>query len=267
MSDADLQSQIAAAQAYEEFFVPALFGEWAGRVATVAGIQPGHHVLDIACGTGVLAREAASRVGPTGFVVGLDPNPGMLAVAARRAPRIEWRRGTAETLSDPDHRFDAVVSQFGLMFFTDRRQALVQMIRVLKPGGHLAVAVWASLDSAPAYAAEVELVERLAGPRAGEALRAPFALGDRRDLAQLVDGLGLSDVTIAAHPGTARFPSIRFMVEADLRGWLPLMGVALTEEQIQTILEQAERALAGYVTPAGTTVFELAANVVSATRT
>jgi ubiquinone/menaquinone biosynthesis C-methylase UbiE len=82
MSGSDLQAQVAAAKAYEEFFVPALFGEWATRVAAVAKIQAGNHVLDVACGTGVLAREAMSRVGPSGFVAGLDASPGMLAVAA-----------------------------------------------------------------------------------------------------------------------------------------------------------------------------------------
>ena len=75
MSESDLQGQIAAAKAYEEFFVPALFGDWATRVAGVAQIGTGNHVLDVACGTGVLAREAASRVGPSGFVAGLDASP------------------------------------------------------------------------------------------------------------------------------------------------------------------------------------------------
>jgi SAM-dependent methyltransferase len=266
MSDSDLQAQIAAARAYEEFFVPALFGEWAARIASVAQIQNGDHVLDVACGTGVLAREAASRVGPSGFVAGLDSSPGMLAVAAQLAPRIEWRQGAAEALPYPDQQFDAVVSQFGLMFFTDRRQGLSEMHRVLKRGGHLAVAVWASLDSAPAYAAEVALVERHAGERAADALRAPFVLGDPKELARLVASTGVVKATIATQPGMARFPSVRFMVEADLRGWLPLMGVALTEDQIHRILLEAEHVLGAYVTVAGTMTFELAAHVVSGTK-
>lgn len=266
MDESGLPAQIAAAKAYEEFFVPALFGEWAPRVAALAQIQTGNHVLDVACGTGVLAREAASRVGPSGFVAGVDASPGMLTVAAALAPGIEWRQGTAEALPYQDQRFDAVVSQFGLMFLTDRHRAVSEMHRVLKRGGHLAAAVWASLDSAPAYAAEVALLERLAGRAAADALRAPFVLGDPKELAQLIASAGVEEITVTTQPGVARFPSIRFMVEADLRGWLPLMGVVLTEDQIHRILREAEEALGAYVTAAGTTACGLAAHLVTGTK-
>src|SRR5215510_2837611 len=120
MNDSDLQTQITAAKLYEQFFVPALFAQWAPRVAALAHIQPGDQVLDVACGTGVLAREALSRVGASGFVAGVDASPGMIAVAAELSPLIEWREGIAESLPYDDQRFNAVVSQFALMFFKDR---------------------------------------------------------------------------------------------------------------------------------------------------
>jgi len=267
MSDAERQTQIAAARAYEEFFVPALFGQWAAPVADAAGVTTGQHVLDIACGTGVLTREVASRVGCGGFVAGVDRTPGMLAVAAERAPTIEWREGDAEALPYPDQRFDAVVSQFGLMLFADPVRALSEMRRVLKPGGHLAVAVWAGLDTAPAYAALVGLLERLAGKPAADALRAPFSLGNPRELAGLAPRAGVVDASIATPSGIARFPSLRFMVEAELRGWLPLMGVVLAEDQIVRILGEAEHVLGKFLTPAGTMEFPLAAHILTATRT
>src|SRR5262245_46482610 len=111
----------SAAEMFEEFFVPALSQAWARRVADAARIQSGQRVLDVACGTGALTREVAARVGSDGSVVGLDPNEGMLAVARRKAPALEWRQGPAEALPFASATFDTVVSQFGLMFFENRR--------------------------------------------------------------------------------------------------------------------------------------------------
>ena len=90
MSDPTLQAQIVAANTYESLFVSALFGQWASKVADAAHLRPGERVLDVACGTGILAREIASRIGPVGRVAGVDPNPGMIAMAQRLAPAIVW---------------------------------------------------------------------------------------------------------------------------------------------------------------------------------
>jgi len=190
----------------------------------------------------------------------------MLAVAERLAPTVAWRQGVAEALPFPDQSFDAVVSQFGLMFFTDRRQALREMLRVVVPGGRLAVAVWDALANIPAYAAEVALLGRVAGPRAAEAVQAPFVLGDRQELTALFAAAEVAGVEITTQPGTAQFPSIRAMVEADLRGWLPVMGVVLAEDQIRQILAEAERVLRPYLTAAGGIAFAAPAHIVTATR-
>jgi ubiquinone/menaquinone biosynthesis C-methylase UbiE len=153
----------SAAEVYEEFFVPALLQEWAGLVTEAARIQPGQRVLDVACGTGVLAHSMAGRIGPNGAVVGVDINERMLAVARRKAPTIEWREGRAEMLPFEANSFDTVVSQFGLMFFADRRLAIQEMRRALRPGGRLVVAVWASVENFPGYAELADLLQRLYG--------------------------------------------------------------------------------------------------------
>jgi len=264
MSEPTQQAQIDAANAYERLFVPALFGQWASKVADAAQIQPGQRVLDVACGTGILAREVVLRTGSSGRVTGIDPNPGMLAVARQLALAVEWREGVAESLPFPEQSFDAVVSQFGFMFFTDQRQALREMMRVLAPGGLMVIAVWDSLDSIPAYAAEVALLEQTAGQPAADALRAPFVLGSREVLATLFAGAGVTPAEITTHHGTAKFPNIQTMVEADLRGWLPVMGVRLTEEQIGNILQEAELALSSYATVDGQVMFHLSAHLVTA---
>jgi ubiquinone/menaquinone biosynthesis C-methylase UbiE len=138
------------AEKYEEFFVPAMFGPWARMLVQRAGLQPGESVLDLACGTGIVARIAAPLVGKSGRVVGLDLRPGMLA-AARSLPApegaaIEWVEGDATDPGLPDESFDHVICQCGLMFFPDRPRALREMRRMLKDGGRLAILVWQSLE-------------------------------------------------------------------------------------------------------------------------
>jgi ubiquinone/menaquinone biosynthesis C-methylase UbiE len=261
-----LQDQIAAARAYEALHVPALFGQWCGPILDAAGVEPGQRVLDVACGTGVLGRSAAARVGSVGYIAGVDPDPGMLAVAGQLSPAVDWRQGVAESLPWPDRSFDVVVSQFGLMFFTDRERALREMLRVLDPGGRIAIAVWDQLENTAAYPIEVGLLQRIGGQRAADALRAPFVLGDTTELRQLFERAGAASVEIGTLLGTARFPSIRAMIEADLRGWLPVMGVMLEEDQISRILEQAETALHEYVAADGRVEFDLPAHIVTATK-
>src|SRR5436190_8153758 len=142
-----------AARIYDEFFVPALFAEWAQPVCDAAQIRPGDRVIDIACGTGVAAREAAKRSGARGEVTGIDRNSGMLAVAREQAPQIDWLEGRAEALPFDDDSFDAALCQFGLMFFEDKALALREMRRVIGPGGRAAVAVWDRVENSPGYAA------------------------------------------------------------------------------------------------------------------
>jgi len=264
MTESVLQAQIEAATAYEALFVPALFRQWAPIVADIVEIKTGDRVLDIACGTGVLAREAAARAGQTGHVVGLDPHAGMLAVARKLSPTIDWQQGTAEALPSPDRSFDAVVSQFGLMFFVDREKAIREMLRVMRPDGRCAVAVWDAIENLPAFAALVALLDRIAGTAAGDALRAPFVLGDRRELAALFSRAGAGAVEVATRQGAARFPSTHEFVEAELRGWLPVMGVVLSEQEIGLILAEAERVLAPYVTSDGEILFEISAHLIGA---
>lgn len=265
MDDADLgQVSASAADVYEDFFVPALFGEWGPRLCDAAEVAPGQSVLDVACGTGVAARAAADRTGDSGRVTGIDRNDGMLAVARRIAPGIDWQPGLAETLPFQDGRFDTVLSQFGLMFFEDRAQALREMWRVLKPGGRLAVAVWDTAASSPGYASMLALLRRLFGAPAAEALQAPFVLGDPEELAALFAKAGLDQAAIETQVGTARFASIEAWVHTDVKGWT--LADMIDEAQYARLLAAAKRELAVYAGADGQVAFPAPAHIVSATK-
>ncbi len=146
-SDAFLIESIP--QNYARILAPALFEPWAEVLVERARPEPGATVLDVASGTGVVARLAAQRVGPSGRVVASDISAEMLAVGAATpvdsdsAP-IDWVQAPATNLGLPDHQFDAVLCQQGLPFFTDRIASVHEMRRVLKERGVIGLAVWAA---------------------------------------------------------------------------------------------------------------------------
>jgi SAM-dependent methyltransferase len=250
-----------AAEVYEEFFLPALFSQWAGRVSDAAQLAPGQKVLDVACGTGVLACEAAKRIEPGGAVIGLDCNDGMLAVARRKASDIDWRLGWAEALPFPNESFNAVVSQFGLMFFKDRIAALQETWRVLRPDGILAVAVWDRIEHTPGYAAMATLLQRLFGDRIANELRTPFLLGDPETLRSLFAQAGIVGVDICTSLGTARFPSIESWVRTDVKGWT--LADLIDDAQYRLLLLEAEPALQPYTRADGMVAFDAPAHIVT----
>lgn len=242
VSDADID----AASAYEEIFVPALFQQWPRRVIAAAQVESGHRTLDVACGTGVLTRELPAIVGETPPPIGLDISPGMLEVARRLNPGIEWRHGDACALPFDDASFDRVLCQYGLMFFPDRVKALVEMSRVLAVGGRLAVAVWDSLENNPGFLEKADILDEVGGRLAGDALRAPFCLGDREVLLELGEQAGLLDIEISTVSDEAHFHSMHDFVEAEVRGWLPVMDVHLTEQEIEAVHAECRQHLREY---------------------
>lgn len=250
-----------AAEIYDAFFVPALFGQWASPLCDAAGIEPGQSVLDVACGSGATTQEAAARVGHTGHVTGLDRNDGMLAVARSKLPGCEWVEARAEDIPFADNTFDAVLCQFGLMFFDDRVKALVNMQRVLRPKGRLALSVWDVAESSPGYAAMIALIDKMFGQVAADALRAPFVLGEKAKLLDLLAESGLGDAQVDTSIGSARFDSIREWVRMDVRGWT--LSEFIDDSGFEELVAAAEKALSEFAAPDGTVSFPAPAHIVS----
>jgi ubiquinone/menaquinone biosynthesis C-methylase UbiE len=180
-------------------------------------------VLDLACGTGAVARVAASTVGPDGEIIGLDRSEAMLAIARRRvAPgaRVDWRTGDAASLPFPDRSFDAVLCQQGFQFFADRQQALAEIARVLRRNGRLAFSIWCGPDRNPLGAALISTVDKCFGKAYGDIVRRPFSFTNWGELRSMIAAAGfrITNATIVTHDMYA--PDARVFLAGQL-GALP----------------------------------------------
>lgn len=219
------QWQVAgsAPEAYERELVPAVFGPWAPILIELADLKPGDRVIDIACGTGIVTRIAAARVGPSGAVAGVDLNPGMLNVARSLkttddAASVQWQEASADKLPFPDGSFDVACCQLGLQFFADRPAALREMRRVLSTNGRLAVMVWCGIQESPGFEAFAEILERNVSPAASTIMRAPFGLPDADELSRLVAAAGFRNITVQRRVGAVEFPSVERFVLSYVAG-------------------------------------------------
>jgi ubiquinone/menaquinone biosynthesis C-methylase UbiE len=205
-----------SAEAYERYLVPLIFAPGSEYLIELAGLGTGERVLDVACGTGIVARRAAMRVGSGGKVIGLDINEGMLEVARKVSseicPTIEWQQGDATDMPLLDRAFDVVFCQQGLQFFPDRPAALGEMHRVLVPNGRLALSLLRSTEYNPGYRLLAEALERHAGPKAGAMMRSPFSSLSADELRNLITRAGFRDVKIVLGIGAVRYPSAEELV-------------------------------------------------------
>jgi SAM-dependent methyltransferase len=247
-SPESFQIPIEAAEAYEAAFVPALFSQWAPVLCDAAGITAGQKVLDVACGTGIVARTAADMIGAPN-VVGVDLNDAMLTVARRVRPDIDWRQGNAGALPLPGQAFDAVLCQMALMFFPERAAALREMGRVAAANGTVAVLVPCGLDAQPAYGPLVDMAAHHAGAEARSLLSTYFACGDLAELRGLFASAGLRVTSTRTHGGTARFPSVDAAVATEVES-TPLRE-RITDDVYERIRAGAHEVLAPFTTDDG----------------
>jgi ubiquinone/menaquinone biosynthesis C-methylase UbiE len=205
------QLEADSADAYERYLATA-FRPWAESLIGYAGLQHGERVLDVACGTGIVARLAASVAGAAGTVVGLDVNEDMLrvarAVSAGGQPSIDWRHGHAEALPFRDGAFDAVFCELAVQFFAHPVAALGEMRRVLAPGGRAAVSVCRPIRLVPAYAAMADALERHAGPKTGMMMRSPFPAWTIDDFRSLFAEAGFARTQVRIEARSLRYPSV-----------------------------------------------------------
>lgn len=239
------------ARAYERHLVPRFFDPFATDLVERLDLRPGQHLLDVACGTGIVARHAAPHVAPDGKVTAVDVSPAMLGVARQIASDdgtpIAFEQADATELPLPDASADAVVCQQGLQFFPDRPVALAEMFRVLAPGGRLAVSTCRGLEHQPGYRALVEVLTRHVGIDAAQVTASPFALGDGDQLQHLVSEAGSVEATVTTRTYHIRFDSPEeFLVAETSSSPLGVLVHRLDRDVRDTLLEDLTSALTPY---------------------
>jgi SAM-dependent methyltransferase len=211
---------------YQQYMVPLLFEPYAADLAQRLTRRPLRRVLEVAAGTGVVTRRLASALPESVAIVATDLNPAMLdqAAATGTSRPVEWRQADASQLPFPDRAFDAVVCQFGVMFFPDRTRAFAEARRVLCPGGVFLFNVWDRIEDnefADVITAELAMLYPDDPPRF--LARTPHGYADRalieRDLSAAGFGHPAEFVTLTESSGAASadVPALAYCQGSPLR--------------------------------------------------
>ena len=230
-------SPLNPAEAYERFIAQNLFLPWSADLLKRAAPDKGSRVLDLACGSGIVARQVAPMLGRAGTLVGLDISQPMLDVAgslmSEDGPSVEWRQGSGTEMPFEDGSFDLVVCQQGLQFFPDHQTGMNEIFRVLAPAGRVGLSVWRGLEHQPVMRAMDGAASKHIGPGA---FGPPFSLGDASRLAELAKNSGFQDIDIQQ-------PELSIRVK-DPDSFLPMMlqGAAAVLPQFQELTPENRQA-------------------------
>lgn len=250
MENGHWQLEGSTAELYQRYLVPAITTKWAEDLINRARPRAGEAVLDVACGTGVVARLAA-KAGEK--VTGLDLNAGMLAVArglpSEGAP-INWIEGSALDLPFPSESFDVVLCQLGLQFFPDQSRALREMRRVLGGTGRAALSVYSPIERTPGANAFVLALDEVLGADASRIKRGEHSFADAAQLETLLHDAGLGAVDVRTVAQTIAFPSVLDYVRFQLLATpMTILLRDKTEPERQAIITSVSSRVTALSTP------------------
>jgi ubiquinone/menaquinone biosynthesis C-methylase UbiE len=259
-------NQPAFPEMYERWLVASLFRPWAELTLDELKLSTGDRVLDIACGTGIVARVAGERLGDAGYIVGVDVSPDMLAVARAVASHVDWRQGNATDLPLKDKEtFDVVVCQQGLQFFTDKSAAIAQMRRAVVEGGRIAVSTWRSDDEIPFFRELRSVAER----HLGSIVDGRHSFGEAAPLEALLRNGGFREVQSKTVSRTIRFHDDAPILRLNTMALVGMSAKARTMDDqqraqvLEAIMSESAPVLQRY-TDGLVVAFELSTNLATA---
>ncbi|HEV7745995.1 MAG TPA: methyltransferase domain-containing protein [Pyrinomonadaceae bacterium] len=188
---------------YDRYLGPVLFEPYAADLASRLEVAAGAAVLELACGTGRVTRLLYDRIGPQGRLVATDLNEAMLNYARQKfgaEGSIEWKQADAAELPFADQSFDAVVCQFGLMFFPEKEKALREVFRVLKPGGKFLFNVWDEIKHNDLPYVTQEIIVNFFADNPPDFYQVPFSLYDPKEIRLRLSGAGFGNIELTLLP-------------------------------------------------------------------
>jgi SAM-dependent methyltransferase len=235
---------------YDRYLVPLIFEPYALDMANRVAKRPVGRLLEVAAGTGVVTRRLASALPATTAIVATDLNPPMMerAVKVGTARPVEWKIADAMQLPFPDASFDAVVCQFGAMFFPDKAKAFSEARRVLKPGGTYFFSAWDRIEENEFADVATQVLAGLfpADPPRFMA-RTPHGYHDRAVLERDVRAGGfkapvsIDTVTARSRAASAREPAIAYCEGTPLRNEIEARDASRLSEATEATAEAIAR--------------------------
>ncbi|MFT7595475.1 MAG: ubiquinone/menaquinone biosynthesis C-methylase UbiE [Paracoccaceae bacterium] len=239
----------SAADSYERQKVPAIFAPMAEATLDAISLPLRASILDVACGTGAVARAVGSRIDEPSRITGADLNPAMIEVARQNTPdgnhEYEFVVASADSMPFEDAKFDLLFCQHGLQFFPDKPAALTEMRRVMRKGGKLVLTCWAGIP--PMFQVVQDVLGRHIGEAAASSAVAPFVWNDSAHISDLITEAGFDcstpsalavDRTMSASPEAMREEILATPNEPALR--------AAGDEVINRIVSEISEGVAQY---------------------
>jgi ubiquinone/menaquinone biosynthesis C-methylase UbiE len=256
----------AQADAYERITSRFMDGS-AALLAAAARLAPGDRVLDLACGTGLVARRALPFVGEAGRVVGADINEGMVAAAHELVgDGIEWVAAPCDALPFADGTFDRVVCQQGFQFFPDLAAAMAESARVLRPGGRLLATIWATPGGSPYIEQQLSLMAARDPSTLASVQRATPPHADEL-LARAAAGAGFREVSTSLLEHVAIIDDLGsfFLSQTGATPWAPVIN-ALDDAGRRSLVDELLERMAPYCAADGTHHLPFASHLLHAVR-
>jgi len=260
-------SGTSVADAYDDILVPALFEPWAVRL--VEGYPPweDHSVLDLATGTGIVARLLAERVGPKGKVMGVDINSEMLSLANKRCagvtPAVDFIESPAHPLDVSDGAVGVIVCQQGFQYFPDKRAAAGEMYRVLQDGGRVIVSTWRPVTECEFFGVICNALSAIKESEIADMMRVPFDFMPESELALHFESAGFVNVEVKRQEQDLAFSGgIKHAVEAAYSTPIAPKLRALPEQK-QVLFQKTITELLSDLSDDGLTMGLMVSNVLS----